>query len=53
MAANTKAYAAAKARERQLEGGRKWKVVSASELGIGLGIVLYMRVYSSHAVKDY
>jgi len=53
MVAKTNAYAAAKAREWQLEGGRKWKEVSASELGVWLGIVLYMGVYSSPAVKDY
>jgi len=53
MAANTNTYAAAKAREQQLEGGRKWKEVFASELGVWLGIVLYMGVHSCPAVKDY
>jgi hypothetical protein len=53
MAAHSNAYAAAKASERQLEGGRKWKEVSASELGVWLGIVLYMGVHSSPTVRDY
>jgi hypothetical protein len=53
MAAHSNAYAAAKASERQLEGGRKWKKVSTSELGVWLGIVLYMGVHSSPAVRDY
>src|ERR1700687_3240624 len=53
MAAYSNTYAAAKASERQLEGGRKCKEVSASELGAWLGIVLYMGVHSSPAVKDY
>jgi hypothetical protein len=47
------AYAAAKASEQQLEGGRKWKEVAASELGVWLGIVWYMGVHSSPAVRDY
>jgi len=37
MATNTNGYAAAKAREQQLEAGRKWKEASASELGVWLG----------------
>jgi len=53
MAAHSNAYAAAKATERQMESGRKWKEVSASELGLWLGIVLYMGVHSSPAVRDY
>jgi hypothetical protein len=53
MAAHSNAYAAAKASEQQLEGGRKWKEVSASELGVWLGIVLYMGVHSFPAVRDY
>jgi len=52
IAANTNAYAAAEAREQQLVGGRKWKEVSALEPGVWLGIVLYMGVHSSPAVKD-
>jgi len=43
MPANHNAYGAAKAREWQLEGGRKWKEVSAQDLGVWLGIVLYRR----------
>jgi len=53
MAANTNAYAAAEARKQQRQGGRKWKAVSASELGVWSGIVLYMRVHNSPPVKDY
>jgi hypothetical protein len=53
MAAHSNAYAAAKASEQELAGGRKLKQVSASELGVGLGIVLYMVVHSSPAVRDY
>lgn len=34
MAANTNPYAAAKAREQQLEGGWKWKEVYGSELEV-------------------
>jgi len=51
MVANTSAYAATEAREWQLESGRQWKEVSASELGVWLGIVLYMGVYSSPALR--
>ena len=53
MAAQCNAYAAAKASERQMESGRKWKEVSASELGVWLGIVLYKGVHSYPAVRDY
>jgi len=53
MAAHSNAYAAVKASERQVEGGRRWKEVSVSELGVWLGIVLYMGVHSSPAVRDY
>jgi hypothetical protein len=53
MAVLSNAYAAAEASEQQLESGRKWKDVSASELGVWLGIVLYMGVHSSPAVRDY
>ena len=53
MAAHSNAYAAAKASERQMESGKKWMEVSASELGVWLGIVLYMGVHSSPAVRDY
>jgi len=52
MAANTNAYAAVKARDQQLECGRRWNEVSALELGVCLRIVLYMGVHSSPAVKD-
>ena len=56
MSANTNDYAA-----RQLEGsrqsgesgGRKWEEVTPEELGLWLGIVLYMGVCSAPAVKDY
>ena len=53
MAAHSNVYAAAKASERQIESGRKWKEVSVSELGVWLGIVLDMGVHSSPAVRDY
>jgi len=53
MAAHSNAYAAAKASERQMESGRKWKELSTSELGVWLGIVLYIGVHSSPAVRDY
>jgi hypothetical protein len=53
MTAHGNAYAAAKTSEQQLEGVRKWEEVSASELGVWLGIVLYMGVHSSPAVRDY
>jgi len=51
--ANPHAITAAEARDWQLEGCRKWKEVSASELEYWLEIVSYMRVYSSPAVEDY
>jgi len=42
-----------KASERKLEGGRKWKELSVLELGVWLGIVIYMAVHNSPAVRDY
>ena len=53
MACNTNTYAALKTSERLQEGGRKWKEVSTPELGIWLGIVVYMGVHNSPAVRDY
>ena len=53
MTYNTDAYAALKTSERLQGGGRKWKAVSTPELSIWLGIVVYMGVHSSPAVRDY
>ncbi|KAF8242122.1 hypothetical protein K440DRAFT_566444, partial [Wilcoxina mikolae CBS 423.85] len=51
--AHSNAYTAANVSEQQLEGGRNWKEISASEVGIWLEIVLYMGVHDSLAVRDY
>lgn len=56
MAANTNAYAAKQLEESRQSGesgGRKWEEVAPEELGLWLGIVLYMGVCSAPAVKDY
>ena len=53
MTYNTNAYAALKSSERLQGGGRKWKAVSTTELSIWLGIVVYMGVHNSSAVRDY
>ena len=50
---NTSTYAALKTSECLQEGGRKWKEVSTLELGIWFGIVVYMGVHNSPAVRDY
>ena len=56
MAANTNAYVAKQleeSRQREESGGREWEEVAPEELGLWLGIVLYMGVCSALAVKDY
>ena len=53
MTCNTNAYAALKTSECLQEGGRKWKGVSTLELAIWFGIVVYMGVRNSPAVRDY
>ena len=53
MTYNTNAYAALKTSECLQGGGRKWKEASTLELSIWLGIVVYMDVYNSPAVRDY
>ena len=53
MTYNTNAYAALKTSERLQGGDRKWKAVSTPELSIWLGIVVYMEVHNSPAVRDY
>ena len=56
MAANTNAYAAKQLEESRQSGesgGREWEEVAPEELGLWLGIVLYMGVCSAPAVKDY
>ena len=50
---NTNAYAALETSECLQGGGRKWKEVSAPELSIWLGIVVYMGVHNSPVVRDY
>jgi hypothetical protein len=52
IAATTNACAAAKAREKQMDGSRKWKEIAASVCGGWLGIVLYIGLHSSPAVQD-
>ena len=56
MAANTKSYAAKQleeSRQSGKSGGKKWEGVTPEELGLWLGIVLYMGVCFALAVKDY
>ena len=55
MAANTNAYAAKQLEESRQSGesgGGRWEEVVPEELGLWLGIVLYMGVCSAPAVKD-
>jgi len=52
-AALSNAYAAAPTSKQQMESGRKWKEVPTSELGVWFGIVLYLGVHSSPAVRVY
>ena len=51
MTCNTNTYAALKTSERPQGGVRKLKTVFTLELGIWLGIVVYMGVHKSPAVR--
>jgi hypothetical protein len=51
IATHTNEYAAEK--RAQLPPGRPWKDVTAQEVGVWLGIVIYMGVHSSPALSDY
>ena len=50
---NTNAYATLKIAKREREGGREWKELLVGELRVWLGIIVYMGVHCSPAVKDY
>ena len=52
MSCNNNTYPAPRTSERLQEGGRKQKEVSTAELGIWLGIVIYMGVHNSPALRD-
>ena len=49
---NTNAYTALKISKHLQDGGRKWKEVFTPELGIWLGIAVYMGVHNSPAVQN-
>ena len=54
MAANTNAYAAKQLEESRQSGesgGRKWEEVTPEELGLWLGIVLYMGLFCSSSKR--
>jgi hypothetical protein len=51
IATSTNEYAAEKRGE--LPAGRPWKDTTAQEVGVWLGIIIYMGVHSSPALSDY
>jgi len=53
MAVNTNAYAQQKMTDTTEDVGRKWKEVTPEELGVWLGITIYMGVHCTPAGRDY